>query len=104
MNNTLGVVVGEPPHALQHARLDNIALVPASLLPLKDRYQPLANQLPKGSVLCVPGTQKQRTIMATVTKFFTDHGHFCFTMPLENITRQLPRPARPQPENVQLAF
>jgi hypothetical protein len=73
MNKTLGVVVGEPPRVLQHARIDNIALVPASLLPLKDTYQPIANQLPKGSVLCVSGTQKQRTIMATVTKYFKDH-------------------------------
>src|SRR5438445_9678820 len=96
--------IGNPPRILQHARLDNIALVPASLLPLKGTYQPLANQLPTGSILCVPGTQKQRTIMATVTKFFKDHGHTVITMPLERITRQLPRPARPQPENLQLAF
>ena len=104
MNKTLGVVLGEPPRALQHARLDNIALVPASLLPLKGTYQPLANKLPTGSVLCVPGTQKQRTIMATVTKFFKDHGHTDITMPLERITRQIPRPTTPQPENIQLAF
>jgi hypothetical protein len=104
MNKTLGVVVGEPPHALQHARLDNIALVPASLLPLKGTYQPLANQLPRGSVLCVPGTQKQRTIMATVTKFFKDHGHTVFTMPLENITRTIKKTPRPAAENLQLAF
>ena len=87
MNKTLGVVVGEPPRALLHARLDNIALVPASLLPLKGTYQPLANRLPTGSVLCVPGTQKQRTIMATITQFFKEHGHTVITMPLENITR-----------------
>ena len=86
MQNTLRVV-GEPPEALKKARLDNIALVPASLLPLKGTYQPLANQLPTGSVLCVPGTQKQRTIMATITQFFKDHGHTVITMPLENITR-----------------
>jgi hypothetical protein len=104
MNKTLGVVVGEPPHALQHARLDNIALVPASLLPLKGTYQPLANQLPTGSVLCVPGTQKQRTIMATVTTFFKAHGHTVITMPLENITRTIKKTPRPQAENLQLAF
>ena len=104
MNKTLGVVVGEPPHALQHARLDNIALVPASLLPLKGTYQPIANQLPTGSVLCVPGTQKQRTIMATVTKFFKDHGHIVITMPLENITCTIKKTPRLQPENLQLAF
>jgi hypothetical protein len=104
MNKALGVVVGEPPHALQHARLDNIALVPASLLPLKGTYQPLANQLPRGSVLCVPGTQKQRTIMATVTKFFKDHGHTVITMPLENITRTIKKTPRPAAENLPLAF
>src|SRR5947208_13972030 len=99
MNATLGVVVGEPPHALQHARLDNIALVPASLLPLKGTYQPLANRLPKGSVLCVPGTQKQRTIMATITKFFKDHGQTVITMPLENITRTTKKSPRTQAAN-----
>ena len=104
MNKTLGVVVGEPPHALQHARLDNIALVPASLLPLKGTYQPLANQLPRGSVLCVPGTLKQRTIMATVTRFFKDHGHTVITMPLENITRTMKKTPRPQAENLPLAI
>src|SRR6266487_273309 len=104
MNKTLGVVVGEPPHALQHARLDNIALVPASLLPLKGTYQPLANRLPTGSVLCVPGTQKQRTIMATITKFFKEHGHTVITMPLENITRTIKKTPRPHSENLQLAI
>src|SRR2546425_7920299 len=99
MRKTLGVVVGEPPHALKHARLDNIALVPASLLPLKGTYQPIANQLPRGSVLCVPGTQKQRTIMATVTTFFKEHGHTVITMPLENITQSMKKTPRPQAEN-----
>src|SRR2546428_13782372 len=103
MRKTLGVVVGEPPHALQHARLDNIALVPASLLPLKGTYQPIANQLPRGSVLCVPGTQNQRTIMATVTKFFKDHGHFCLTMPLDKISGTMKKAARPKTENLELA-
>ena len=104
MQNTLRVVVGEPPRAIQKARLDNIALVPASLLPLKGTYQPLANKLPTGSVLCVPGTQKQRTIMATVTRFFKEHGHTVITMPLENITRTIKKMPRLQPENLQLAI
>ena len=34
-------------------RLDNVALVPASLLPQRDRYQALANRLPQGEVLLV---------------------------------------------------
>jgi hypothetical protein len=78
--------------------------VPASLLKDKAIYQPIANTLPTGSVLCVPGTQKQRTIMATVTTFFKAHGHTVITLPLENITRTMKKTPRPQAENLQLAF
>ena len=35
--------------------VNNIALVPASLLPLRERWQALANALPVGSILvCLP--------------------------------------------------
>lgn len=103
MQHTLHVV-GKPPEALKKARLDNIALVPASLLPLKSTYKSIANNLPRGSVLCVPGTHKQRTIIESVTKYFRDHGHAVITMPLEKITRSIPQPARATPENLQFAF
>src|SRR6266516_7409610 len=96
--------IGNPPRTLQKARLDNIALVPASLLPFKTQYQPLANQLPTGSVLSVPGTQRHQKIMATIAKLFKEHGHAVITMPIENITRKVPRPIRLQAENLQLAF
>lgn len=96
--------IGNPPRTLQKARLDNIALVPASLLPFKTQYQPLANRLPTGSVLCVPGTQKQRTIMATVTRFFKEHGHTVITMPLESITRTMKKTPRPHAETLRLAI
>src|SRR2546428_4495438 len=102
MKKTLGVV-GEPPRMLRTARLDNIALVPASLLPLKGTYQPLANTLPRGSVLCVPGTLRQQKIMASVTKFFTDHGQQVYTLPLEKITKKIPPPNHTA-ENLQLAM
>ena len=45
------------PRALRRrtVKLDNVALVPASLLPYKAQWQQLANELPAGSVLvCVP--------------------------------------------------
>jgi hypothetical protein len=103
MQHTLHVV-GEPPDALKKARLDNIALVPASLLPMKSTYKSIANNLPRGSVLCVPGTPRQRTIVASVTQYFRDHGRFCLTMPLERITRTMPKPARVQQENLRLAL
>jgi hypothetical protein len=61
-----------PPAALRrrHVRLDNIALVPASLLPRKATYQALANTLPQGEVLIVlptANTQEQRTLQTVAT-------------------------------------
>ena len=39
-------------------RVENLALVPASLLPHKKTYQALANQLPPGAVLVVLPTEE----------------------------------------------
>src|SRR5437868_6686403 len=86
MNTSLPYRFREPPAKLKKARLDNIALVPASLLPLKGTYQPIANTLPTGSVLCVPGTLRQQKIMTMVTKFFRDHGRQVITLPIERIS------------------
>ena len=43
----------KPPHALRKAKLDNLALVPGSLLPFKEEWQKLANDLPEGSTLII---------------------------------------------------
>src|SRR2546421_10316763 len=104
MNTSLPSHFSEPPTRLKKARLDNIALVPASLLKNKAIYQPIANDLPTGSVLCVPGTQRQQKIMAKVTSFFRDHGRSVITLPLETITRNMKKIPRPQAENLPLAF
>jgi hypothetical protein len=61
-----------PPAALRRrsVRLDNIALVPASLLPRKATYQALANALPQGELLIVlpaDNTHEQRTLQAVAT-------------------------------------
>src|SRR5579864_5664035 len=82
----------EPPVRLKKAKLDNIALVPASLLKNKAIYQPIANRLPTGSVLCVPGTTRQQAIMAKVTTFFRDHGRQVITLPIERIAKKIPQP------------
>ena len=42
-----------PPHALRKAKLDNLVLVPASLLPLKGEFQAIANQEAAGTTLIV---------------------------------------------------
>jgi hypothetical protein len=42
-----------PPRALKRAKLDNLALVPASLLPYKAEYQAIANRQPPGTTLVV---------------------------------------------------
>jgi len=103
MNTSLPYHFSEPPARLKKARLDNIVLVPASLLPFKGKYQPIANNLPPGSVLCVPGTQRQQKILAMVTQFFRTHGHQVITLPIERFTRKLQRP-RSRAENLRLAF
>ncbi len=43
----------KPPRALRGAKLDNLALVPGSLLPFKEEWQKLANDLPEGSTLII---------------------------------------------------
>src|SRR2546430_11942662 len=104
MKTSLPYSITEPPARLKKARLDNIALVPASLLPLKETYMSLANTYPTGSVLCIQGTQRQQKIMAKVTSFFRDHGRSVITMPIEKITSTMKKAARPAAENLTFAF
>jgi len=105
MNTSLPYRFSDPPARLKKARLDNIALVPASLLPFKGTYQSVANTYPTGSVLCVPGTIKQQKIIATITQFFRDHGRSVITMPIEKITKRAPETsAGAGVQNLPLAF
>ena len=81
--------LAEPPQALKKARLDNIALVPASLLFQKETYTGLANDLPTGSVLCIPQTQRQKTILSHVATYFKERGHHVLTLPIERIVKRM---------------
>ena len=85
--------LSEPPQALKKARLDNIALVPASLLFQKDTYMPLANTLPTGSVLCVGQTQRQKTILSHVATYFKARGHQVLTLPIDRIVKSMKKTA-----------
>ncbi len=73
----------KPPKAVRQARLDNVALVPASLLPRKGKYQKIANNLPRGGVLICETNKKPRlrAILVKVESFLREHGHFVRTLP-----------------------
>jgi len=75
--------ISRPPRAVRKARLDNIALVPASLLPRKGKYQTIANNLPKGGVLICQTEQKHRisAILEKVAAFFRQNVHFVKSLP-----------------------
>ena len=62
------------PHTLRRpqVQLDNIALVPAHLLPHKAEYQALANELPQGDMLLIlpPPDSRERPTMERVAHLF----------------------------------
>jgi hypothetical protein len=83
MSRPLNYHFTQAPKAVRRARLDNIALVPASLLPLKDTYQTIANNLPGQGVLICQTDKKVRIthILERVAVFFQQHGHVVKTLP-----------------------
>ena len=76
-----------PPHALLNARLDNIAIVPASLLPLKALWQVAANTLPQGGVLLCHSEKntRQRRLLERVGETFRQQGHAVMNLPVEQV-------------------
>ncbi len=71
------------PISRRKPRLDNVALVPASLLPFKEIYQRVANSMPSGSILIVlPGpAKKQRTVYERVATQLKAQGQRVSTLP-----------------------
>jgi hypothetical protein len=69
--------ITRPPQALRTAKLDNIAIVPASMLSLKETLQHLLNDLPQGGVfLCHSAANaKQKRVLERVGEVFKQHGH-----------------------------
>ena len=66
------------PRALRRppVQLDNIALMPAHLLPRKAEYQAIANALPKGDILLVlpPLGSRERPTIERVAQLFRAKG------------------------------
>jgi hypothetical protein len=71
-----------PPRQLRQARFDNLAIVPASLLPQKAEWQALANSLPAGSTVIVlprkPGTA--RAALERISNQLSAHGSRVMTI------------------------
>jgi hypothetical protein len=81
-----------PPKALLKARLDNIAIVPASMLPLTQTLKEKVNTLPKGGVfLCyAQENTRQRNILARVEETFREHGHAVKSMSVVEVYKITP--------------
>jgi nitrogen regulatory protein PII-like uncharacterized protein len=57
--------------------MDNIAILPASMLPLKEALQELVNTLPQGAVLLCHAEEntRQRKLLERVEETFREQGH-----------------------------
>jgi hypothetical protein len=79
-----------PPKALRSPQVhfDNLAIVPASLLPNKVSYQRYANTLPRGQVLLIIPSNAEpakQEALAKVAASLQTHGRGVRTLPWESI-------------------
>jgi hypothetical protein len=81
-----------PPKALLKARMDNIAIVPASMLPLTKIVKEKVNTLPKGGVfLCyAKENSRQRKILERVEEAFRERGHTVKSMSMGDVYKTTP--------------
>ncbi len=82
----------KPPKTLLQARLDNIAIVPASMLPFTKPIQQVLNNLPKGAVfLChAEENTRQRKLLERVEETFRQQGHAVRSMSVEQVYKNTP--------------
>ena len=76
------------PRAVRKARLDNLAVVPASLLPFKEQWQDVANSKPGEHVLIVlPEVEKRpRRVLEQVATQLREKGHAVTMLTAEQFT------------------
>jgi len=81
-----------PPKALLKAWLDNIAIVPASMLPLTKMVKEKVNTLPKGGVfLCyAKENSRQRKILERVEETFREQGHAVMNLSMREVYKNPP--------------
>jgi len=82
-----------PPKTLLKAKLDNIAIVPASMLPLTQTLKEKVNRLPKGGVfLCyTQENSRQKKILERVGETFREQGHAVRSMSMGEVYNNTPR-------------
>jgi hypothetical protein len=82
----------KPPKALLKARLDNIAIVPASMLPFTKKIQQTLNNLPKGAVfLChAEENTRQRKLLERVEETFRQQGHAVMNLSMREVYKNSP--------------
>jgi hypothetical protein len=81
-----------PPKAILKARLDNIAIVPASMLPLTQTLKEKVNTLPEGGVfLCyAQENSRQKKILERVEETFREHGHVVRSLSMREVNNPTP--------------
>ena len=81
-----------PPKALLKVRLDNIAIVPASMLPLTQTLKEKVNTLPKeGVFLCyAKENSRQKKILERVEETFREHGHVVRSLSMREVYKTTP--------------
>ncbi len=81
--------VRRPPAAVRRAKLDNLALVPGSMLPYMEACQEAANRLPKGAVLIVlpEENETQKHTMLVIAKLLSTEGHQVAVIPAAQVYR-----------------
>src|SRR5262249_41662844 len=76
-----------PPKALLKASLDNIAIVPSSMLTLTDTLKEKVNTFPKGAVvLCYAAENtRQQKLLERVGETFREHGHIVRSLSMKEV-------------------
>ena len=82
--------ITRPPRRIRKARLDNLALVPASLLPFKEQWQEVANSKAGEHVLIVLPTleQRSRKVVEQVASQLREQGHTVTMLPAEQFREE----------------
>jgi hypothetical protein len=82
-----GYRLTNPPKAILDARLDNIAIVPASMLPLTETLKEKVNALHKGGVLLCyeKKNMRQKKILERGEEIFKRLGYAVMNLPIEQV-------------------